>query len=360
MRAACLILVALLSSAGTHARTTPLNAGSKYFDEADRILTSNWNADVIALGEKGWAAVLGAGPADPGFLEGVYTAARIFHVLGRELRVESVYAEAMAACKGPALEVMRARLSLMLALDVIGQRENVKAENVLRSALSNDERFAHKSGLYVAAVQILAFAREQEGDLDDAEKLYKSTLGYAASDLTGVVMNRVITMPGPPFPPIGEPRATLAGFYVTHDRIPEAESLYREAVNLSGPDSIAHLNALRQLSGFLAFHGSKEEAVAVERQVVAIVSAQCPRNPDCSSAIALERNVLAERLTDTGQNAEAKTILDEDLARAEQKGRESPEYQGALSWFLAEPHPGKGLRHRRKVGAGSSSPRRGQ
>jgi len=144
MRAACLIFVALLSAVGTYAGTTHRNAGSKYFDEADRILTNNSNANITALAEKGWAAVRTAGPADPSFLEGVYTAARIFGVLGRELRVESVYAEAMTTCEGPALEVMRARLRLMLARELIGQRQNVKAEGILRSALSKEERLSHK------------------------------------------------------------------------------------------------------------------------------------------------------------------------------------------------------------------------
>ena len=103
MRAACLIFVALFSAAGTNAGTTPRNAGSKYFNEADRILTNNWNANVTVLAEEGWAAVRTVGPADPGFLDGVYTAARLFRVLGRDLKVESVYAQAMTACEGPPL-----------------------------------------------------------------------------------------------------------------------------------------------------------------------------------------------------------------------------------------------------------------
>jgi len=334
MRAACLIFVALLSAVGTYAGTTHRNAGSKYFDEADRILTNNSNANITALAEKGWAAVRTAGPADPSFLEGVYTAARIFGVLGRELRVESVYAEAMTTCEGPALEVMRARLRLMLARELIGQRQNVKAEGILRSALSKEERLSHKGVLYIAFVQSLAFVRDQEGDLEEAESLYRTTLGYAAPDLTGVVINRIISYPGPPVPPIGEPRTTLAGFYLTHERTAEAEHLYREAVNQAALDSTKRLDALRQLSGFLAFNGSKEEALATERQVVSLVEAQRDRNPDFPSAIAYERNALAERLTEAGHEAEAKTILEEDLIHAEPKGRESPEYQGALSWLL--------------------------
>jgi len=77
-----------------------------------------------------------------------------------------------------------------------------------------------------------------------------------------------------------------------------------------------------------------EEALATERQVVSLLEAQRDRNPDFPSAIAYERNALAERLTEAGHEAEAKTILEEDLIHAEPKGRESPEYQGALSWLL--------------------------
>ena len=153
----------------------------------------------------------------------------------------------------------------MFAHDLIGERENVKAESILRSALSTEERSGHKSVLHVAFIQSLAFDCEQEGDLSEAEHLYKWTLGWPAPDLTAVPMNRFITSPGPPVPPIGEPRATLAGFYVTHARAAEAEQLYREAVRQANGNSTERLDALRQLSGFLAFYGSKEEAVATER-----------------------------------------------------------------------------------------------
>ena len=85
-----MVLLVLLAVAGAHA-DAPRNAGSNYFDEADRILTGNWNADVTGLAERGWAAERAAGPFHPGFLDGVFTAARIFRVLGRHLRVQSVY-----------------------------------------------------------------------------------------------------------------------------------------------------------------------------------------------------------------------------------------------------------------------------
>jgi hypothetical protein len=72
-----MVLLVLFAVAGAHA-DAPRNAGSNYFDEADRILANNWNADVTSLAERGWAAVRAAGPSHPGFLDGVYTAARIF------------------------------------------------------------------------------------------------------------------------------------------------------------------------------------------------------------------------------------------------------------------------------------------
>jgi tetratricopeptide (TPR) repeat protein len=328
-----MVLLVLFAVAVAHA-DAPRNAGSNYFDEADRILANNWNADVTGLAEGGWAAVRAAGSSHPGFLDGVYAAARLFRLLGHRLRAESVYAEAIKASEGFALAEVRARLNFMFAHDLIGQRENVKAESILRSALSTEERSGHKSALHVAFIQSLAFACEQEGDLSEAENLYKSALGYAAPDLTAVPMNRFITSPGPPVPPIGRPRAILAGFYVTHARAAEAEQLYREAVRHASGNSTDRLDALRQLSGFLAFYGSKGEAVATERQVMSLLEAQRPADHDDSGAISYERKVLAERLTEAGQADEARAILEEDLVHARDNGTESAAYQGALSWLF--------------------------
>ena len=328
-----MVLLVLFAGAGAHAEA-PQNAGSNYFDEADRILANGSNADVPSLAERGWAAVRGAGPTHPGFLDGVYTADRIFRVLGRHLRAESVYAEAIKASEGSALAEVRAQLNFMFAYDLIGQRENVKAESILRSALSAEERSGRKTALHVAFLQSLAFDCEQEGDLSEAENLYKSTLGYAAPVLTAVPMNRTISFPGRPVPPIGEPRAVLAGFYVTHARGAEAEQLYREAVRQANANSTGRLDALRQLSWFLDFSGSKEEAVATERQVMAILEAQHAANHDDSDAISYERRVLAERLTEAGHADEARAIFEEDLVRAKDNGRESAEYQGAASWLF--------------------------
>jgi tetratricopeptide (TPR) repeat protein len=327
------VLLVLFVVAVAHA-DAPRNAGSNYFDEADRILADNWNADVTGLAERGWAAVRAAGPSHPGFLDGVYAATRIFRVLGQHLRLESVYAEAIKASEGSSLAEVRARLNFMFAHDLIGQRENVKAESILRSALSTEERSGHNSVLHVAFLQSLAFDCEQEGDLSEAENLYKSTLGYVAPDLTTVPMNRFISSPGPPVPPIGEPRAILAGFYVTHARPAEAEKLYREAVRQASGNLTERLDALRQLSGFLAFYGLKEEAIAAERQVMSLLEAQRTANPDDSGAVSYERKVLAERLTEAGHADEARAILEEDLVRARDSGTQSSEYQGALSWLF--------------------------
>jgi tetratricopeptide (TPR) repeat protein len=121
---------------------------------------------------------------------------------------------------------------------------------------------------------------------------------------------------------------------VTHARAAEAEQLYREAVREANGNSTKRLDALRQLSGFLAFYGSKEEAVATERQVMSLLEAQQAANHDDSGAISYERNVLAERLTEAGHADEARAILEEDLVRAKDNGTESAEYQGALSWLF--------------------------
>jgi tetratricopeptide (TPR) repeat protein len=334
MRAVLSMVLSVLFAVAGALAGAPRNAGSIYFDEADRILANNWNADVTGLAERGWAVVRAAGPSHPGFLDGVYTAARIFRVLGYQLRVESIYAEAIKASEGPALAEVRVRLNFMFAYDLIGERENVKAESILRSALSTEARSGRESVLHVAFLQSLAFDCEQEGDLSEAEYLYKSTLGYTAPDLTAVPMNRVVSFPGPPVPPIGEPRAILAGFFVTHARAAEAEQLYREAVRQANGNSTERLDALRQLSGFLAFYGSKEEAVATERQVISLLQAQRAANHNDSGAISYEREVLAERLTEAGHADEARAILEDDLVRAKDNGTESAEYQGALRWLF--------------------------
>src|SRR5258708_9787810 len=100
MRAARNLVLLLLFAFAEAYGDTPRNAGSKYFDEADRILAGKWIADVSGLAERGWAAVQAAGPRYPRFLGGVYTTARIFRVLRQDRRVESVYSEANAKCEG--------------------------------------------------------------------------------------------------------------------------------------------------------------------------------------------------------------------------------------------------------------------
>jgi len=85
------ILVALTLSGATDAPIRVRSAGSKYFDEADRALRDGETADSAASVEKGWTAVLAAGPAAPGFLEGIDNASRIFDVSRVGLRAEGAY-----------------------------------------------------------------------------------------------------------------------------------------------------------------------------------------------------------------------------------------------------------------------------
>jgi tetratricopeptide (TPR) repeat protein len=119
-----------------------------------------------------------------------------------------------------------------------------------------------------------------------------------------------------------------------HARAAAAKQLYREAVRQANGNSTERLDALRQLSGFLAFYGPKEEAVATERQVMALLEVQRAANHDDSGTISYERKVLAERLTEAGHADEARAILEEDLVHARDNGSESAEYQGALSWLF--------------------------
>jgi hypothetical protein len=331
-RLAAGLLVMMLAPALAHTQAGFPNAGSEYFAEADKILSSNGNASTIGLVEKGWTAVRSAGPRGPGFLDGVYTAIRLFHVHGWDLRAESVYAESILACDGAALRPARLRLTYMFAQDLIGQKEYVKAESVLRSALQAEESSSEKSGLYVAFVQSLAFVREQEGDLEDAERLYRSTLMYGAPDLSGVVTDRVFFSPGPRLPMIGGPLDILADFLVNHGRLAEAEQLFRDQLMLAGHDPNWRLSALRQLSWFVAYHGSKTEAVALQEQILEQVKAAPRQSPELNYAVTAEQSTLARYEVDAGQKEEARQMLQTSLLEAQKnKGTGSPEYRSALA-----------------------------
>jgi hypothetical protein len=126
------ILVATALSLATVAATPDSSAGSKYFDEARRNLNSGADDDAAASAEKGWAAVLAAGPIASGFLPGAYDASGIFASLGRALRAEAVYTEAETLCAGPGLQLVRLRLQYMHADNLIRNSQYVKAEGILR------------------------------------------------------------------------------------------------------------------------------------------------------------------------------------------------------------------------------------
>jgi hypothetical protein len=329
------LLIMMLVPALAHTQAGFRNAGSEYFVEADKVLSSNANSSAIGLVEKGWTAVRSAGPLDPGFLDGVYTAARLFHVHGWDLRAESVYAESILACDGAALRPTRLRLIYMYAQDLIRQREYVKADSVLRSALRGEESSGEKSGLYVAFLQSLAFVREQEGDLEDAERLYRSTLMYGNPDLSGVVTENFFTSPGPRLPMIRGPLDILAAFLVNHGRLAEAEQLLRDQLALAGHDPNRRLSALRQLSWFLEYHGSKTEAVAVQEQILELVKSGHTQSPDLDYAVASDESTLARFEVDAGQKEEARQMLQTSLLEAQNnKGAGSPEYRRALAYLL--------------------------
>src|SRR5262249_48007653 len=144
------------------------------------------------------------------------------------------------------------------------------------------------SGLYVAFLQSLAFVREQEGDLKDAERLYRATLMYGNPDLSGMVTDNFYVSPGTRMPVIGAPLDIWAAFLVNHGRFAEAEQLLRDQLALAEHNPNRRLSALRQLSWFLAYHGSKTEAVAVQEQILELVKAVHRESPELDYAVAAE------------------------------------------------------------------------
>lgn len=329
------LLVMILVPALARTQSGSHNSGSEYFAEADKILSSNANSSTIGLIEKGWTAVRSEGSLRPGFLDGVYTAARLFHVQGWDLRAESIYTESILACDGAALRSTRLRLTYMFGQDLIREKKYVEADRVLQSALQAEENSGEKSGLYVAFLQSLAFVREQEGDIEDAERLYRSTLVYGNPDLSGVVMDNFYVSPGPRMPMIGVPLDVWAAFLVNHGRLAEAEQLLRDQLTLAGHDPNRRLSALRQLSWFLAYHGSKAEAVAVQEQVLELVKEAHTQASGLDYAVAAEESTLARFEVDAGQKEEAKQMLQTNLLEAqENKGVGSQEYRNALAAFF--------------------------
>ncbi|HXB70822.1 MAG TPA: tetratricopeptide repeat protein [Candidatus Acidoferrales bacterium] len=329
------ILAGIVLLAASFAATEARSAGSKYFDDADRGLINGLAADAAVSAEKGWAAVRAAGPADPGFLEGVHTASRIYAVLGRDLRAEAVYAEAAALCDTPRLQVVGLRIQYMLADYLIRNSEYVKAESVLRSSLAIENRSAHKSPLYTAFLQSLAFVREQEGDLSEAEDLYRTTLNSPPPDLSEVVIQRFYSSPGPRLAFVGEPRSSMAAFYSNHGRITDAEALYNDRLAQTSLNQEERLGVMQQLAGFLSLHGSATEALAIEERIVRFREAQALAAPDSSGLLTNELITLANLEVAAGRSEDARVLLATALQHAEQKhGTNSPEYRSALNYLF--------------------------
>ena len=327
------ILLALTLSGATVASNRVPSAGSKYFDAADRTLRDGEPADSAASAEKGWAAVLAAGPVALGFLEGVDDAVRIFYALGLVLRAEGAYTQAETlTAAGPQLLLLR--VQYIHAHHLIQHSEYVQAESILRSSLSAENRTAQKSSLYVAFLQSLAFLREQQGDLDGAEAFYRMTIGYPPSDLPDVVRQHFV-FGKQLLPFIGEPRLSMAAFYTNHGRIKEAEALYREQLAQPSVTGEERLGILQQLVSFLSAHVSKTEALAVEQQIVELRKAQPLTTPQLRDLLANERYQLANLEVDVGRGDDAKALLESDLRQAElRQGKSGPEYTEALNYLF--------------------------
>jgi hypothetical protein len=333
-RLGTVLLVAATLPLAPYAETPVHSAGSRYFDLAHRSLKSGAAADAADAGEKGWAALVAAGPTSPGFLDGVYDASGIFLSLGHALRSEAVYSEAEALCGTPGLQLVRLRLQYMHADHLIRGSEFVNAEGVLRTALAIENRTPLKSSLYVALLQNLAFVREEEGDLDGAEAFYRMTIGHPSPDLSGVVIQR-FTWAKQRLPFVGEPHLAMASFYGSHGSVKEAEALYRAFLAQSPLKSDERLRAMQQLVGFLRAHGSQTEAVALEEQIIEVRKEQPLTTPELRDVLANEHYTLADLEVDAGYGEDAKALLESDLLQAEaQHGKNSTEYGEALNYLF--------------------------
>jgi hypothetical protein len=310
------------------------NAGSKYFGQALHSFQDGNADDAATAADRGWAALLAAGPLSAGFLDGVYEASAVFATLGRGLRAEAVYTEAEARCAAPELAILRRRLEYIHVDYLIRYSEYVKAEDILRTSIAAENRAAQKSPLYVAFLQILAFIRERQGDLDGAEALYRSTIADSAPDLSAVAVIQTPRSGKQSFPFIGDPRLALAIFYSNHDRFKEAEGLYREWLAQPSLTIEERVNVMRQLVGFLMRHGSKTEALALQEQIIGLRKAQPLTTPELRDRLAQERYTLANMEVDAGHGEDAKALLESDLRQAElQYGKNSADYGDALNYL---------------------------
>jgi hypothetical protein len=302
--------------------------GAAYFMQADQQLVKNSRANVLPQVQQGWAAVQAAGPAAPGFVRGVATAVRLFRTVGRDLDAESVYDQAILSCNKPEFANKRKNLRYMLVQDLLASREYVKAEAILKAAVADEESSSKRSQLYTAFLQNLAFVREQEGEVDDAERILRSTIGLAAPELKDVVFANVMIFGSTPFPMTGDPNEALASFYQRHAQLDEAERMWRDQVTRTEGDKFQHLVAMRRLAGFLSAYRSSPEAFDLQKQILSQVEADHGSPYDVIS----EETTLAQYESAAGQAEQAKQLLENNLLQAEiASGRGSPEYQMALN-----------------------------
>ena len=303
--------------------------GAAYFAQADQELAKNPRAHVLPQIQQGWAVVRAAGPVDPGFVRGVNTAARLFRTVGRDLDAESVYDQSIRPCDTPETATKRKILRYMLVQDVLANREFVKAESILRSAIADEDSSPERSPLYVAFLQNLAFVRDQQGELQDAERILRSTIGLAAPDLKDVMssgwgfggFNSAMPM-------TGDPKEVLATFYQGHARLDEAERQWRDQVASTEGDKTQHIVAMRRLAMFLSGFLSSPEAVELQKQILSQVEAEHGSFYELSN----DERTLAQYEVVAGQGEQAKQLLENSLLQAENSnGRGSAEYQMALS-----------------------------
>jgi tetratricopeptide (TPR) repeat protein len=322
-----LVLVVLLTLSCFGQPTPHQNAGTPYFAQAQKELAENPAADVLTLVRQGWTAVKAEGCSDEAYADGVWSASRLLSNLGRDLEVDAVTSEALAACVSPALFLVRAQIEIRHAHELARRRDRVKAEKFMKASAEREEAWGADSSALVSLRTTLAFMEEQQGDWKEAERILKAALAAGKPDQrTWPKDNFMFTRRA--LLSYGEPYQLLAALYGRHERTAEAVQIYRDHVADTQGTPQEHVMALRELAQSLAAHGFNEEAVKVQRQVLQVeTSTAGPFNNSAG-----EKTTLASYEIRAGQKEEGMRILQSELERTvAEKGLDSPEYHWARS-----------------------------
>jgi tetratricopeptide (TPR) repeat protein len=214
----------------------------------------------LSLAERAWQMIRDAGPRHPGYRDGVVEAAMAFTRIGRYLRVETIYDQAVAAAHDlPDLE-RGLRILQAEQLELHGKR--LKAEAAWEGLVSADEARSHPTKAYSAELISLAWVKRSLGKRDEAERLYRKALGQPviARQDWPASLTQGCTGPGDP-KRLLDPVEALASFLEESGRIDEADQVLR---------SERAEEHLRYRVRLLAGAEKWEQAIAAQREFMSL------------------------------------------------------------------------------------------